>query len=443
MRTTSEAVARVVPLPTAARHRLEEVERIPRPLHLEHCVNVTVESANAISAHAAGRALRDVIAAHPALRSTVDAAGFSPAESPEAIDIPVSHAPSRQAAYERARASNIGLIPPESPVRLRAEIVEFDASAILVIAVDPLVCDAWSANIIAQEVMAALAGDPATRSAPDEWSASLAHRVAWLESDEGAAARVSVAARAAGADRRWWRGDEFRLGAADTSADARLDLDDDDARALLDECRRRRVSIFHVGIAAMALLDPEPIPRLLTSTFAARSTEDEFGAVGHFATDVPLVVTPREGSFWDLVRGIRSEAYAALEAQWIDVADLPPADASDTAGATVSLLFLPSTLTGAGGESDDGVLTRGVVDICPSGADIDLFLIERPPADGEGASPVIRLCALVSGGDLDAAQIVDRWGAALRAAAREDWDAIPARASEYLRLDPIDARKDA
>lgn len=265
----------------------------------------------------------------------------------------------------------------------------------------------------------------------------------WLESDEGAVARASVAARAEGADRRWWRGDEFRLGATDTSADARLDLDDDDARALLDECRRRRVSIFHVGIAAMALLDPEPRPRLLTSTFAARSTEDEFGAVGHFATDVPIIVTPHEGSFWDLVRGIRSEAYAALEAQWIDVADLPPADPSDTAGASVSLLFLPSTLTGAGGESEDGVLTRGVVDICPSGADVDLFIIERPPADGEGASPVIRLCALVSGGDLDAFEIVDRWGAALRVAARGDWDAIPAREPEALRIDPIDAGKEA
>ncbi|MFG2652946.1 condensation domain-containing protein [Streptomyces sp. NPDC048436] len=333
-------------------------------------------------------------------------------------------------AHELARQEAHRSFPEGLMPRIRG--VLFSASVdrhLLVVGVDPLVCDAWSANLVVEQLLA-----EEDEPGPDGYETVWRAREEWLDSTEGEQATASRRDDVAGALRHW---PVARNASAPRPSviEQVTDLDDDVVAALRDRIRQVRGTMLAVGAQALALsaatARPD-VPLALTTTLAARLPKEE-AVVGRLANDAVIVVPARTGTVKEHLTAIRAQIFAALLEQrtpYERIEDALDGSAAPT-GVSFSLLFLPGTLSG--GTQRDAYLggaraTRAAVSVCSTGADVDLFMVERPPPRGDGTRPLLRVGATARRGRVaeeDVHRILTAWTGTLARLARLDWASAP------------------
>jgi hypothetical protein len=180
--------------------------------------------------------------------------------------------------------------------------------------------------------------------------------------------------------------------------------------------------------AAAGMGAPADARLALTTTLAAREP-DENAVVGRFANEAVLVLPPRDGTIGQYLSEVRRDVFAALGEQRVPyeelAASLDPTGAGDR--LSVSLLFLPATLSGGVprarrlGSVD---ARRTAAGICPTGADLDLFVVESPPPLADGARPLLRVGVMTARPDISAAlagRWLDGWAAAIAELSNSEW----------------------
>lgn len=409
--------------------------------HLAHCVTTAVDITGPLRVDVLRQALDRVVATRPALRGV-----FSPAvpyhEIAPARPVPLVHrvlsesTPARrwQAAHDAAAQESrqpfaVGATPLLRALLLTAE----PRRHLLVISADPLAADAWSANLIQDDLVRhALAGTrPVGPPTDDAYPAVRRNRARWEQGPAGEVALARRRARLAGStDRLPWNAPA--ADADDQGNDAlteqSVDLPDAVVLRLRERIRAAAGSTLAAGLAGVvAALPCEPTrPVTVTSTFAARTPGAEQQVVGWLSTDVAVVLPAPRGQVDDYLRALRSEIFDVLGDQWLPLDRLRDAGQPvPDGGVSVSLLYLPSQLSGgAQTTAQRGPVSgqRSAVSVCPTGADIDLFLLEAPPPRADGSRPLIRLGAICTRSRAGMAQtLLNRWHDALVALADLDW----------------------
>lgn len=389
--------------------------------------------------------LHRLVERRPALRicfDTVEEHHLTRASAPDLLHVTIESSTQEDAwreIHDRARREAHTPVPGGSGPRLRATL--FSASPdrhLLVLAIDPLVCDAWSANLLVDDLLTEQDtpqdnGIPEA-TAEDDYRAVWLARQSWLAAPEGREAFTRRAKEISGVLRHWPLATR-RAKPADVEPIEQLtDIDDEVARALRQRLRKAHGSMLAVGAHALASVCPVTAhtPLALTAPVTARAPSEE-GVVGHFSTDGILVIPARRGTIKEHLSALRAEVFAALLEQRLPYEELAESldNSRSTAGLTLSLLFLPGKLSGGGqgrlalGHAE---AARAAVGICPSGADVDLYMVEDPPPLDDGMCPLLRVGATVRNGALGAEE-VDRlladWVTALEWMARSDWDKTP------------------
>jgi hypothetical protein len=431
-----------LPNSDAQRARLSAIASRGQTDHLAHCVTTALEITGPLPVDALRPALDRVVALRPALRS-----GFSPDapfhEVRPAGPVPLTHrllsgvspAQGWEAAHEEAARESHQPFPVGTTPLLRAVALTVDPRRhLLVVSVDPLAADAWSANLLLEDLIAAAfpsAGAAASHGV-DDYAAVQRRRVAWEDGPEG---RAALARRTAGLDGaahglpRWDAVDAGGSTGA-TMVEHGVDLPDDVVERLRARIRRAAGSTFAAGLAAVVAASPrEPArPVAVTSTFAARDPGAEERVVGWLSNDVALVLPAPRGTVGDYLRAVRGEIFAVLGDQRVPFGRLrEEAAIVHEEGVSVSLLYLPGQLSGGGDRPPPrpgaATVRRAAVSVCPTGADVDLFLLEVPPPRADGARPMVRLGALSGPAHRAAAEtLLGRWRDALVALADIEWN---------------------
>jgi hypothetical protein len=217
---------------------------------------------------------------------------------------------------------------------------------------------------------------------------------------------------------------------ADPDALGRYDqaLDDGVAEALTARAQDLRVPMFSVALAAFALAcgawcgDDGPT---VLSTFAARETPDEEAAVGWLANEVLIPLEAPPGTVEARIRQYARHVYARLSTQrvpWV-----PAGEAAAAGGLSVSMVYLAEALTGGAGT---GLRIGGAtvhpfgVSICPSGADLELYVAERPLVLDRDDRPRLLVGGISQRSRAGQAQLeetVARWADAIGCLAGADW----------------------
>jgi hypothetical protein len=410
-------------------------------------LNITLEIPTVPAVEDVVRALSACVHTHPALRmALVDGRQHERRSTP--VDVHVEDLGSsddeacRSDVFERAEQfCRQGFAPAATP-RLRALLLRGTRWCVLAVALDPLVCDAWSANLISAELTSALDAAVAGETSAQDARSHAAHdpyRQVWQErhgTPGEPAASSSANQRLVGVSGEWVLPGATDRGAPMTTAapaQALRDLPDDVAAALQERCRQARTSVLAPALVALQILQPDPLlPRAVVSTLACRETDDDWATVGHLATDVWVPVSLRGLTVAEAVRSVRDDFLDVLGQvphYWRESAD--QLDGGLSGGGTVSVLYLPAQLSGGGDTAASPTPVRGVtraaVSICPTGADLDLFLVEHPPVDGQGRRPALRLGGeLHRGGSHEGlARFLDAWADVLtRLAGDEPWEAL-------------------
>jgi hypothetical protein len=300
---------------------------------------------------------------------------------------------------------------------------------LLVVNADQLVCDAWSANLVVNDLLAD-DHDAVPDAYPSVWQA----REDWLRSPAGITATQRRSDRVSGAWRRWPVPLSPDPGAADEVVERFVAVDDNITLALRDRVRRVRGSLLAVGAAAFAIstVSEPSLPLALTSSLAGRESAAEEDVVGCFANEAVLAMPPRRGTVAEYLTVVRGEIFAALQDQRVPYGLLRSALHDGYAGGpSCALTFLPKGLSG--GETvparlGGAVAIRTALSTCPTSADIDLFMIEEAPPNGDGARTLLRLGA--SGeravvGEATVERLLEQWAAAITVLAEQDWRGLP------------------
>ena len=336
-------------------------------------------------------------------------------------------------AYELARGEATRPFPAGASPLVRAALFTAEPDRhLLVVSADQLVCDAWSANLLVADL---LADD--LDHVPDDYPDIWRRRQEWLDGPDGRAAVGRRRQAVLGARRVWPVPGRPDDGEPDELVERLLELDDETALELRRRVRQTRGSLLAVAATALALsaVGHVTAPLALTTMFAARETEAEANVVGSLSNDALLVLPPQGGTVREYLTAIRGEIFAALHDQRVPGERLAPAlhDRSGQAGLSFALLYLPAQLSGGGQVAmklGAAEAARAAVSICPTGADVDLFMVEDPPPRADGVRPLLRLGATGSRGRVGTGateRILDRWGAALAVLARHDWSTTPMR----------------
>jgi hypothetical protein len=302
---------------------------------------------------------------------------------------------------------------------------------VLVLSWDQLVVDAWSAATILRDLVEVAdrtaRGLPVDRPEPGRYLASRLALARWLESAGG---RAAVASHRAG------QGPERRLATpavpdtSDPDLLGRCDrpLADGVAEAIQRQAQALRVPVFSAMLAGFALAagawagDDGPTVR---STFAARETPDEEAAVGWLSNEVLLPLAGTASTVEGRLREIARTVFSRLSTQRVPQ-HLEPDDPPEP-GLSVSIVYLPEALS-AGPEADprigDVVVRQLGVSICPTGADLELYVAERPRVLGATRRPLLLLGGIGQRARVGQAQLeeaVARWAAAAEHLAALDW----------------------
>lgn len=373
-------------------------------------LNVTLEVDGPLSTDGLRSALEPTTAAHPSLHG----AGHVPTDVHSAAVPPGPDQLAR--AFDLAEEFSSVPVPPDGP-RLHALLLHLEGTerSLVALAVDPQACDAWSATLLTDALVRALTDvlDGRAPTAPETTSSLVAR--APVGPADVRAAREAVAGCAVG----------WQVPTAPTPrARAVLDLPDDVAQALLTRSRQHRTSLLAPLLVAAQLLQPDPAtPRAVVSTLVGRADAEQWAAFGHLATDVWLPVRLRGLRVADAVRAVRDDVLRVVTALPVDWR-VTRETAAGTDGVTLSVLYLPAQLSGGAPGGGDGRVTRAAVSICPTGADVDLCVVESPPPDATGARPLVRLVAEVNSTDagVDAPALLAAWADVAAAVAASDWD---------------------
>lgn len=402
----------------------------------KQALNVTLEVDMEVADELVGEALIRTVRAHPSLSG-----GSEP--TVDGVDLrETAPAARRTAAFDVAEEFCRTVFDAAGP-RVRACHVRLGESSLIALAIDPGACDAWSANIIADEISdyidAHLHGVPVEPVMSDDGPTVMARRADAALSPQGREARDAARERAGGLSRAWWPEILTTGEPCGTPTESGMrDLDDAAAEALSARCRAARASIFPLALLSLQLLQSDPVtPRAVISTFAARESEEDYVTVGHLAVDVLVPATLRGLTVHEALTAIRDDVFDILgtpAVPWQEAA----AETGVASGLTVSVLYLPAQLSG-GSTSASSHVTRASISVCPTGADLDLFVIERPPVDDQGRTPLLRLGGMLNrqadGFDLTA--VLERWAACLMELATTDtpwpelpWPAVASRMTE-------------
>ncbi len=402
----------------------------------KQALNVTLEVDMEVADELVGEALLRTVRAHPSLSGgsepTVDGVDCERRRRRPAAQ--------RHSTWRRSFAGRYST--PQGPVSASCH-VRLGQSSLIALAIDPGACDAWSANIIADEISdyidAHLHGVPVEPVMSDDGPTVMARRADAALSPHGREARDAARERASGLSRAWWPEILTTGEPCGTPTESGMrDLDDAAAEALSARCRAARASIFPLALLSLQLLQSDPVtPRAMISTFAARESEEDYVTVGHLAVDVLVPATLRGLTVHEALTAIRDDVFDILgtpAVPWQEAA----AETGVASGLTVSVLYLPAQLSG-GSTSASSHVTRASISVCPTGADLDLFVIERPPVDDQGLTPLLRLGGMLNrqadGFDLTA--VLERWAACLMELATTDtpwpelpWPAVASRMTE-------------
>jgi hypothetical protein len=425
-----------VKLPTSVTQRLQIEQAAGRATSesVERCLTMAIEIDGPADEMLWRSRLIGLVAKRPALRSvfvSADTHVVTDGGEPSLVRVPVTedadvdgwslaHAFARQ---EAARPFGVD----ESPL-LRASLFSVADRHLLLVNADPRVCDAWSANLLVEDLL----GGP-DAAEPDRYVEVWQTRLAWVTGERGMAAVQRQRARVAGAWHRWPVPDLGKP-AADATEEI-VDLADATSLALRERVRRTKGSLLAVGAVALAfatVADPV-VPLALRSTVAARSTVAEERVVGRFSNDVVLVLPPPAGTLAEHLRAVRGDIFAALSDQCAPYELVRSAMTVESEGLSFGLLFLPANLSGGdqtAARVGRAVASRAAVSICPTGADLDMFMVENPPAGANGDRPLLRLGVADRRGRVGATGaglILDRWSAAMELLACLDWDRASAR----------------
>ncbi len=434
-----------LPLSDAQRDRLAEVRRHPDARHLRHCLTVAVEIRGPLRPDALRAGLLRLVRRRPALSAAIPPStgdepprtfALLPPDRGPVLDVVAVNGrdPGARwdAAYRQARAETHRPFPVGAHPLVRATVLTAEPDRhLLVVAADQLVCDAWSANLLLEDLF-----DDSAMAEPDAYATLWPHRATWPDSAAGVAATARRRDAVRGATGRW------PLGAAagrplprqvdrTSLVEDTLDVDPGTADALRVLQRRTRGSALGITATALALALPtDPDSRLaFRSTLAARENAQEESVVGWFAGEALVVLPARRGSVGDHMREVRAAIFGALADQRVpyprvrDVLDDPGPDA----GPTIGLLYLPAQLSsGQPHSAADGVaVERSAVAVCPTGADLDVYVLDSPPPDASGARVPLRLGAATTRAILEPEALSDllrRWVRALQVLAAADLD---------------------
>lgn len=410
---------------------------------LRHCLSVAAEIRGPVDEAELRARLDGLIARRPALGSmftghgTHRLAGGSTELRRQAVTGPDAASRWRAAIQIADFEGRRPFFRGEHPLVRGMLLSPEDDHHLLVLTVDQLVGDSWSANLIIGDLFGA--GSARDSREPDGYAAVWRERQDWLAGSEGTT--VVTERRRHLADARWrWPihpdPDEDRPGDVHEQF---LALEDPVAAALRARVRQSRGSVL--AVAAMALVlgvaddvaDTRDQPFALLTTLAGRETVAEQEAVGWFATDAAIRLPARRGTVHEYLTALRGEIFAALAAQRVP-GELLAATAADAhqAGPTCALVYLPRELSGGppGGQYRLGTaaVSRAAVSVCPTGADIDFYLLEDPPPMTSAPPAALTVGALADGGVADArtvSSLLRRWAATLTVLSGLPWSSTP------------------
>ncbi len=407
-----------------------------------HCVTGALEITGPLRPDVIQRALDHVLAARPALRSRFDPASGQHTicpPGPVALTRPELAGTDEQARWEQAhrhaRAASVRPFPVGAVPLLRAELFAVGQQRhLLVLYADQLACDAWSINLVLDDFVTAADAFARDEEPPapteDGYPALRRRHNARLTSRAGTAAVQRRRDQLTDALRRWPIDAQPGPPDAEELAQVTVDVADDDAYELLRRLYGTADSPFGVAAVALriALAVPDGKTYLLGSTVAGRETDEEGTVVGWFSTEAMIGVPAGTGPVAACLAGVRRAVLTALGDQLVPEALLRDAGVDPGGGLALSMMFLPNQLSGGAGGVAPAIgaarAVRTAVDICPTGADLDLFLVEEPPPGEDGTRPLLRLGAVSQPritSDEQVRALLHRWRAALAALAWADW----------------------
>ena len=287
---------------SAQRERIRRIAERGPTGRLRHCLTVGAEIHGQVDENELRGRLGCLIDRRPALGSvftdcgTHRLAGGSPVFRRQAISAPDAASRWRItrdiAAFEAQRPFAPGEHPLVRGLLLSPEVDRH----LLVLTIDQLVGDSWSANLIVRDLF----GEESARSVrePDGYAAVWREREEWLADPEGVSAVERRRRHLADATPRWPIPANPDLEALSV-AEEFVALNDSVTDALRVRVREAHGSLL--AVAAMALVlsiveDPDQ-PLALLSTLAGRETPAEQEVVGWFAGDgvIRLPASPRHG----------------------------------------------------------------------------------------------------------------------------------------------------
>jgi len=419
-----------MPNSAAQRSRIQAIRRHGGVGRFGHCLTGGLRLDGTVGLDELASSLARMAGRHPALTATFEGSDTHTTGAAE-IPIEIRDVSGRTAADRWSRALAMAEaeserpFSPTDPSRCRVSLIRVEVDLhLLVLAVDPLVCDAWSVNILIEELASPTAGD-----GDDGYREVWDERQRWLTSDSGLVACRQRRAVVGGALDRWPVGIADRAEGSPARATERyLAIDDAVARGVQEKLRNERSTLLAVAAAAAVLgIAPGADPLALRSTFAGRETSAEQAVVGAVATKAVMRTPPAVGSLATYLKDLRSEVFACLGAQRVAyelVADTLAAGPAD--GASVALVVLPKDLSG-GTQREltvaGALASRTAVSVCPTGADIDLFVLEgAPPMQTvEPAELTIGACSWRGDTDEWVDRLLVRWRAAFAALSKLDW----------------------
>jgi hypothetical protein len=405
---------------------------------LAHCLTIALEITGAVVPDVLQRALDLVISRRPALRAVFPLGSTHHIVRPQVrVRLVREFVAGRDPATRWQKATRFATedrmrpFDLENGPLLRATLLTVDRQRhLLVLSFDQMVIDALSAVLVVDDLVTAadaeINGGVTPAETPDAYARVCDERHNWSHSEEGrqATARRRVALDGVAMSLPW-------PALPDRSAPGELahrtvTLPDRTCEALFRLAKQLRTVPFASLLAALGLMvaadEPPAGPRrAVTSMFANRATAMERSAVGWLSTRVPVPLPAVSGPVSEYVRAAHRELMRTLAAErtpW-------PDGSGDEPGMSVSVLYLSAELSGAEQAElrmGDARVRRLAVSFCPTGADVDLFVVEGAAMlSGESAPLAIggtSVCVRVGQRQLD--ELVNGWAVAAELLVRAD-----------------------
>lgn len=417
-----------------------------------HCYTIGLELRGPLDAAAVQDGLDWLARCHPALRAEFDLDADCHVVRPT-VQIPLyRHQVDARtgdtrwaAAMARAHADAVRPFDIDRAPLMRATLIAVERRRhLLVLSFDHLVMDAWSSTLVIRDLVAA--ADAASRGEPEpagEFTDYVAVRRA-------TAARVTAPDTQRAVTEHWAQLSHFRdrlplagnrygsspsgpTSTAGSTVSRIVMVDGRVVRGIDERAKALRAGRFATALTALTLTVAPRLtgPTLLYSTFACRETVVEENTVGWLSNRVPLPLPGVDRSVARFAGDLRRVLVDALRTQKLPPPDVDAAAARTGAGLTVSVQFLPAALIGTGPRSlpriGAATVHQHTISMCPSGADVDLYVLDQPAMVEPPHLPGLALSAtsypdLLDGTGLDS--LLDDWTTAMATLADIDWDHV-------------------